>query len=66
MSLDPTDCAAVRAVGRRMVDDMLDYQEAVRERPPSRAVPAEVRARLDEPGTARGHGTGPGSSCLPP
>jgi aromatic-L-amino-acid decarboxylase len=49
MSLDPTDWAAVRAVGRRMVDDMLAYQETVRERPPWRPVPAEVRARLDEP-----------------
>ena len=49
MSLDPTDWAAVRAVGRRMVDDMLDYQETVRERPPWRPIPAEVRARLDEP-----------------
>jgi len=49
MSLDPTDWAAVRAVGRRMVDDMLDYQETVRERPPWRPVPAEVKARLDEP-----------------
>ena len=49
MSLDPTDWAAVRALGRQMVDDMLDYQETVRERPPWRPVPAEVRARLDEP-----------------
>ena len=49
MSLDPTDWAAVRAVGRRMVDDMLAYQETVRERPPWRPMPAEVRARLDEP-----------------
>jgi glutamate/tyrosine decarboxylase-like PLP-dependent enzyme len=31
-----------------MVDDMLDYQETVRERPPWRPVPADVRARLDE------------------
>jgi hypothetical protein len=49
MSLDPTDWAAVRAVGKRMVDDMLDYQETVRERPPWRPVPDEVRTRLDEP-----------------
>jgi len=49
MSLDPTDWAAVRVLGRRMVDDMLDYQETVRERPPWRPVPAEVRMRLDEP-----------------
>jgi aromatic-L-amino-acid/L-tryptophan decarboxylase len=49
MSLDPTDWAAVRVLGRRMVDDMLDYQETVRERPPWRPVPAEVKARMDEP-----------------
>jgi aromatic-L-amino-acid/L-tryptophan decarboxylase len=49
MSLDPTDWAAVRTLGRQMVDDMLDYQETVRERPPWRSVPAEVRARLDAP-----------------
>jgi aromatic-L-amino-acid/L-tryptophan decarboxylase len=49
MSLDPTDWAAVRVVARRMLDDMLDYQETVRERVPWRPVPAEVRARLDEP-----------------
>jgi aromatic-L-amino-acid decarboxylase len=49
MSLDPTDWAAVHAVGKRMLDDMLDYQETVRERAPWRPVPAEVRARLDEP-----------------
>jgi aromatic-L-amino-acid decarboxylase len=49
MSLDPTDWPAVRALGRQMVDDMLDYQETVRERPPWRPVPTEVRARLDEP-----------------
>jgi len=49
MSLDPPDWAAVRVLGRQMVDDMLDYQETVRERPPWRPVPAEVSARLDEP-----------------
>jgi aromatic-L-amino-acid decarboxylase len=49
MSLDPTDWASVRAVGRRMVDDMLGYLQGVRERPVWRPVPAEVKARLDEP-----------------
>jgi hypothetical protein len=49
MSLDPPDWAAIRVLGRRMVDDMLDYQETVRERPPWRTVPAEVSARLNEP-----------------
>jgi aromatic-L-amino-acid/L-tryptophan decarboxylase len=49
MSLDPTDWAAVHALGRRMVDDMLDYQETVRERAPWRPVPADVKARLDTP-----------------
>ncbi len=32
-SLDPQDWAAMGALGRRMVDDMLDYLATVRQRP---------------------------------
>jgi aromatic-L-amino-acid/L-tryptophan decarboxylase len=32
MSLDPEDWNAVKAVGHRMVDDMLDYQQSSRQR----------------------------------
>ena len=52
-TLDPTDWGELRALGHRMVDDMMDYLEHVRERPVWRPVPAETRAALDEP-TPRG------------
>jgi aromatic-L-amino-acid/L-tryptophan decarboxylase len=52
-SLDPADWTELRALGHRMVDDMMDYLEQVRERPVWRSVPAETRAALDEP-TPRG------------
>jgi hypothetical protein len=48
-SLDPADWRELRALGHRMVDDMMDYLEQVRERPVWRSVPAESRAALDEP-----------------
>ena len=48
-TLDPSDWPALRALGHRMVDDMMDYLEGVRERPVWRPVPAETRAALDEP-----------------
>ena len=48
-SLDPQDWDEFRALGHRMVDDMLDYLAAVRERPVWRSVPGDVRARLAEP-----------------
>ena len=43
MTLDPDDWTAVHALGRRMVDDMLDYQQTIRERAPWRPVPPEVQ-----------------------
>lgn len=49
MSLDPSDWDGFRALGRRMVDDMLTYQQTVRERAPWQPVPEAVRARLEEP-----------------
>ncbi len=48
MSLDPDDWDAVRATGRRMVDDMLDYQQAARTRAHWRPMPAAAKAALDE------------------
>lgn len=48
-SLDPADWGALRTLGHRMMDDMMDYLEGVRERPVWRPVPAETRAALDEP-----------------
>jgi glutamate/tyrosine decarboxylase-like PLP-dependent enzyme len=52
-SLDPADWSELRALGHRMVDDMMDYLEQVRDRSVWRSVPAETRAALDEP-TPRG------------
>lgn len=49
MSLDPEDWPAAHVLGRRMVDDMIDYQRTVRDRPAWRPLPAEVKARLAEP-----------------
>ena len=48
-SLDPEDWAAMRALGHRMVDDMLGYLEHVRERPIWQPVPGETRAVLSRP-----------------
>jgi hypothetical protein len=52
-TLDPADWGELRALGHRMVDDMMDYLEGVRERPVWRPVPAETREALDQP-TPRG------------
>ena len=54
MSLDPPDWSIVRATGHRMVDDMLDWQQSVRERAPWQPVPTDVTNRIDEPVPYRG------------
>jgi len=48
-SLDPADWNELRALGHRMVDDMMDHLETVRDRPVWQSVPTETRAALDEP-----------------
>jgi len=48
-SLDPEDWAAMRELGHRMVDDMMNYLATVRERPVWRPIPAEVKAQLKQP-----------------
>jgi aromatic-L-amino-acid/L-tryptophan decarboxylase len=42
-SLDPGDWMATRALGHRMLDDMFDYLEHIRERPAWQPIPASVR-----------------------
>ncbi len=42
-SLDPDNWQALRAQGHRMLDDILDYAEHIRERPVWQVIPAEVR-----------------------
>jgi aromatic-L-amino-acid decarboxylase len=48
-TLDPADWQEVRRLGHRMVDDMLDWLEHVRERPVWQPVPDSVRAALRQP-----------------
>jgi aromatic-L-amino-acid decarboxylase len=46
--LDPADWQEFRALGHRMLDDMVDYLRGVRERPAWRPLPDAVRARHRE------------------
>jgi aromatic-L-amino-acid decarboxylase len=48
-SLDPEDWEAVRHVGHRMLDDMLDYLKTVRERPAWQHAPEQVKAHFKAP-----------------
>lgn len=48
-SLDPEDWEATRALGHRMLDDMLDYMKTVADRPAWQEVPEEVVKNLREP-----------------
>lgn len=48
-TLDPEDWESMRALGHRMVDDMLGYMRDVRLRPVWRHAPAEVKAHFSEP-----------------
>lgn len=45
-SLDPSDWQALRAQGHRMLDDILDYAEHLRERPVWQPIPDAVRAQF--------------------
>ena len=56
ISLDPQDWDAMRLLGHRMVDDMLDYLKTVRERPVWQPVPVEVEIALDQPLPQTGQG----------
>ena len=48
-SLDPDDWPSVRAQGHKMLDEMFDYVERVRERKVWQPIPDAVRARFSEP-----------------
>lgn len=48
-SLDPEDWAAFRAQGHRMLDDMLDHLETLRDRPVWQPIPPEARQGFSEP-----------------
>jgi aromatic-L-amino-acid decarboxylase len=47
-SLDPSDWQVLRAQGHRMLDDMLDYLEHIRERPVWQPIPQDVRALFQQ------------------
>jgi aromatic-L-amino-acid/L-tryptophan decarboxylase len=48
-TLDPADWSGLRAQGHRMLDDILDYIEGIRERPVWQPIPEAVRSRFREP-----------------
>ena len=48
-TLDPDDWEAMRALGHRMVDDMLDHLKDLRERPVWQHAPQEIKAHFDSP-----------------
>ena len=48
-SLDPSRWPELRSQGHRMLDDMFDYLERLRERPIWQPAPAEVRGKFSEP-----------------
>jgi aromatic-L-amino-acid decarboxylase len=47
--LDPEDWQAFRAQSHRMLDDMLDYAQNIRQRPVWQPIPDAVRERFQEP-----------------
>lgn len=47
-TLDPADWSDIRAQGHRMLDDMMDYLEHIRDRPTWQPIPDTVRARFRE------------------
>ena len=55
-SLDPQDWPELRALGHRMVDDMLDWLQHVRERPVWQPLPETAKAALRRPLPRRGEG----------
>jgi aromatic-L-amino-acid decarboxylase len=48
-SLDPVDWRGLREQGHRMLDDMFDYIETIRERPVWQPIPSSVRESFREP-----------------
>ncbi|MEM6457634.1 MAG: cytochrome D ubiquinol oxidase subunit I, partial [Acidobacteriota bacterium] len=48
-SLDPHDWSAFRALGHRMLDDMVDHMQQIGARPAWRGVPPETRDALRHP-----------------
>jgi aromatic-L-amino-acid decarboxylase len=45
-TLDPSDWGTFRTVSHRMLDDMLDYVQNIRNRPVWQPIPEQVRAQF--------------------
>jgi len=58
-TLDPGDWDEFWALGHRVLDEMVEYLRTVRERPPWRRLPDDLRRLLDEPVPFTGVGPGP-------
>ena len=52
-TLDPADWSDLRAQGHRMLDDILDYLQHIRERPVWQPIPQDVRASFNQTLPAR-------------
>ena len=48
-TLDPQDWPSMRALGHRMLDDMMTYLQTVEDRPVWRPIPEEAKAPLRAP-----------------
>lgn len=48
-TLDPRDWDELRLLGHRMIDDMLDYLSALRDKPVWQVVPESVKHNLEQP-----------------
>ncbi len=48
-TLDPRDWDEFRVLGHRMLDDMLDYLQTVRDKPAWQPIPEQVRAEIRQP-----------------
>lgn len=55
-TLDPDDWDGLRALGHRMVDEMLDYLRTVRERPVWQPIPQETKEHLRQPAPLQAQG----------
>ena len=53
-TLDPADWSGLRALGHKMMDDMIDHLASIREHPVWRPLPEDIRASFTTPLPARG------------
>jgi glutamate/tyrosine decarboxylase-like PLP-dependent enzyme len=56
ITLDPEDWASIRVLGHKMLDDMMDHLETVRERPIMQPIPDDVKTAFTQPPPVEGLG----------